>query len=204
MRSGASIRTRALAVILGVAFAGLAGRAGAKVPEPPRQLVISIYESEAAARQAMSAVKLAHDRGEFELEAYALVVKEANGKVKFKDKRAKGTIAGQAVAAVGGVLGARSGLGVASTTAGSVEYLTSNVVAMQPAMIDSLKGALDPGEAAVVSAVDAKHGPAAVKAQEPGATSVLKYDLPVTVTQPDDVRERSTPIPAPQVVPGSP
>jgi uncharacterized membrane protein len=201
MKSGAIIWKAAVAAILCVGFAGLDRPARAQPSDGRKQLVIAIYKSEAAAREALAQLKAMRDRGQLDLEAHELMVKDAGGKVKIKERRAKGTRAAQAVSAVGGVLGVRTGFGVGASVNEGAAYLTSNVIAMRPELVESLKVALEPGDAALVSAVDARNGPAATKLQEASAASVLTYDLPTVVVQPDGTKEPAAPIQRPQVRP---
>jgi hypothetical protein len=196
-----SIWKAALAAILCVAFAGLELPARAQPSDGRKQLLIAIYKSEAAARDALGQLKAMRERGQLDLEAHELMVKEGGGKVKIKERRAKGTRAAQAVSAIGGVFGVRTGFGVGASVNDGAAYLTSNVIAMRPELVESLKVALEPGDWALVTAVDARGGPAAAKLQEATAASVLTYDLPTVVVQPDGTKEPLAPIQRPQIRP---
>lgn len=201
MRSRAFSRRAALAGALVVAFVGAARAAPA---EAPNRILISIYQSEAAANLALGALKAASDRGELDLEARSLVVRGLDGRAKAHDKRAKGSIGGQTVAALSGLMGARGGLGVGASAATATNYLTSNVVAMPPNLLDQLKTALRPGEAAIISAVDAKGVENAARLQGEGATRVLTHDLPGFVPMPSGRPAAPAPFPVPHVPPGTP
>lgn len=203
MRSGGIIRKTALALV--VALAGATGVARAAPPaDVAKRLIVSFYKSEAAAEVALGGVKLANDQHQLVLQARALVVKGADGKVKVRDRRADGTRAGQTVAAVGGVMGSRAGLGVGASGTSAAEYLTGVTVGMPKAAVDMLKVALQPGDAAVVSAVDDKGAPTAVRVQSQGAVRVVTYDFPTLVPELPEAREPERPITVPPVPVGSP
>lgn len=202
MRSGGIIK-KAAALALAVALAGGAALAETP-PDLAKRLVISIYKSEAAADEALNGLKLASDQGALVLEARVLVVKGADGKVKVHDRRARGTRSGQAVAAIGGVMGARAGIGVGANGPGAAEYLTSVPVGMPKDLVDTLKVALRPGQAALVSAIDEKGAAIAARVQAQGAARVLTYDLPTIVKEPEGVPEPIRPIQQPPVPVGSP
>jgi uncharacterized membrane protein len=173
------------------------------VPEKPRRIIVSTYKTEAAAHEALDALKAARSRGDVTFESHTLVVKEANGKVKVRERRARGTRSGQAVAALTALLGARGGLGVGSTMTAASDYLTSDAVGMQQGAIALVQNALDPGDAAIVTAIDEKTADAAAKLQELGSTRILSHDMPRTVPQPEGPLP-SEPVQRPPVVPGSP
>jgi hypothetical protein len=211
MRSGTTIKgaaiVAALLVVVAVVVAVRVTRGVAQdfPPRPePERVSVSVYETEAEAREALSALEAAQDRGEVNLEARALVVRGADGKVKVKDRRAKGTRAGQAVAAMATVLGGRSGLGVGATATSAVQYLESNVIAMPQELVTAMQAALAPGQAAVVSAVDGKSVAAATALQQSSATVTMNHDLPTYVVPPENIRRKATPLPAPVIAPGSP
>jgi hypothetical protein len=192
----------ALALVL-----GLVGAPRAALPDSgARRIVISTYASEAAANQAFSALKAADERGELDLEARSLVVKAADGRVRAFDKRAPGTQSAQAVAAVSGLMGAKGAvaLGVGSTPASAASYLTSNVVAMPPALVGQLKTVLRNGEAAIISSVDARGAAYAARLQGAGAARVLTHDMPGYVPIPAGRTEPLVPLPVPVIPPGSP
>jgi uncharacterized membrane protein len=199
-----TIKWAALAAALLFVFASGGGPARGAPKEEARRLLVSIYDNEAAAAEALRSLKAARDRGAVAVDSYALVAKEPNGKVKLRERRAKGTRPGQAVAAIGGVLGVQTGTGLGSNTAAATEYLTSNVVGMQKELVASLRDTLPPGGAALVAAVGQKHADAAAQVQEVGATRVLTYDLPATLEVDEDARAVGQPMPKAVVVPGSP
>jgi hypothetical protein len=173
---------------LAVAFALslLMGTARAvTVPDVPRRITISIYPSEAAANAVMDALKDAKDRGDLDLESRELITKSAKGRSKGHDRRTRETRSGQAVAAIAGVMGAKTGIGAG--------VLTSNRVGMTPELVDSLKVALGPGDAAVVSSVGEKSAAVAAQIQAEGATRVLTHDIPALIAQPPVKRVPPTP-----------
>lgn len=173
--------------------------------EAPNRILISLYDTEAAANLALGALKAASDRGELDLEARSLVVRGLDGTVKAHDKRAKGTRGGQTVAALSGLMGARGGLGVGASPAIATDYLTSNSVAMPKALVAQLKTALRPGGAAIISAVDAQGAEAAARLQGEGAARVLTHDLPGYMPMPSGrTAVPAAPFPVPHVPPGSP
>jgi hypothetical protein len=181
---------------LAVAFALslLMGTARAvTVPDVPRRITISIYPSEAAANAVMDALKDAKDRGDLDLESRELITKSAKGRSKGHDRRTRETRSGQAVAAIAGVMGAKTGIGAGASAANGADFLTSNRVGMTPELVDSLKVALGPGDAAVVSSVGEKSAAVAAQIQAEGATRVLTHDIPALIAQPPVKRVPPTP-----------
>jgi hypothetical protein len=193
-----------------VAVVGLVGAVGALRAALPdsgaRRIVISTYGTEAAANQAFGVLKLADERGELDLEARSLVVKAMDGKVKAFDKRAPGTQSAQAVAAVSGLMGVKAGVtvGVGASARSASDYLTSSVVAMPPALVAQLKNVLRPGEAAIISSVDARGSGRAAGIQGAGAARVLTHDMPGYVAIPPGKTEPLMPMPVPVIPPGTP
>jgi uncharacterized membrane protein len=204
MGSHATIKRAALAVALLFTFASGAGPAQAAPRDDSSKLLVSIYDNEVPADAALRALKSARDRGAIASEAYALVIRDASGKVKLRERRARGTRGGQTVAAVGGVLGVRTGTGLGASATEATDYLMSNVVGMQKELVDSLRDTLPVGGAALVTTVDGKSAAAASEIQEAGAARVLSYDFPDAIPKPAGVREPPAPVQRPAVVPGSP
>jgi uncharacterized membrane protein len=199
------MRPAAVGVALLVALTGAASVArGAPTvandpPTEPGRLIVAIYKSEAAAGEALKSLRAVEASGVLKLDARALIVKEPNGRLKVRDKRARGTRGGQAVAAIAGLMGANIGLGVGANTTSATNYLTSNVVGMQRDAVEEMKGALAPGDSAIIIAVDERGADAATRQLE-GADRSMSYALPGAVPLPEG-RLPSEPIQRPQVVP---
>jgi hypothetical protein len=204
MSSRENIKGATLAIAFVASLVGGAVPLRAAPAEVPNRILISIYGSESAANVVLGALKAASDRGELNLEARSLVVKGTDGRTRSHDKRAPGSRAGQTVAALSGLMGARGGVGVGASPTLASDYLTSNVVAMPRNMVDQLKTTLRPGEAAIISAVDAQGAEAAARLQSEGATRVLTHDLPGYLPMPSGRTVPSTPFPVPHVPPGTP
>lgn len=198
MRLGAAIWGAALVL------ASSGGVAHGAPLETPARVIVSIYGTEAQAREGLQVLKMAQDRGEVDLEAHAIFAKDAGGKVKVHERRAKGTRAGQAVVAIGAVMGARAGIGVGANLSSGTSYLISNVIGMKSDLIETLMAALPPGQAAVVTAVAERTADAAEELQQAGAERMMSYALPTAVTQPPGVGQPSAPMPRPRTPPGAP
>jgi hypothetical protein len=186
-----------LATAVIIALAGIERTSQSQTPpEPPRRIVVSIYNSETAANDAADAVRLAADQRQVALDAHLLVVKGDDGKVKASDRRARGTRSGQAVAAIGGLMGGGGSVGVGATATTASEYLTSNLVSMPKDLVETLRVSLSPGDAAVISSVDEKGAAEATRLQAEGAERVLTHDMPTVLAQPA-ARPAPTPPPFP-------
>jgi len=90
---------------------------------------------------------------------------------------------------------------VGASATEAVAYLSSNMIAMPPAEIASLQVGFEPGEVALVSAVDARRAQTAAKLQEAGSSRILTHNLPTAIPQPDGTMELPAPMQPPQLVP---
>jgi uncharacterized membrane protein len=205
MRSRTAVSWAALvaaAVLLAFAFASV--RKPAQARDEARRLLVSVYDNEAPAAEALRAVKAARDRGDVDVEAYELVAKNPDGKIKLRERRARGTRPAQAVTAVGGVFGVSTGMGLGASSSASIAYLRSNLIGMPDELVFTLRDVLPAGGAAVVVAVDEKRSDVASSVLAVGAARVLTHDLPATIEQAEGFKEPRVPISRPVVVPGSP
>jgi hypothetical protein len=151
---------------------------------PPMRLNYSTYRASADATAAISALRAAEEKGTLRLEAFALVGKDAGGKVTILDRRQPDSKAGSAVASVTALLvGGRTPATTTPVGGGTAAFLTGADVRMSRDTMNEIKASLLPGETALVTVVLERWAPAAGKLQETNAERVLTHAIPGMSTQ---------------------
>lgn len=168
---------------------------------PPLRLNYSTYRATADATDAIRAMRAAEQKGALKLEAFALVGKDAGGKITIIDRRQPDNRAGGAVASLVNVLVGTTPAAASPVGGGAPSYLRGNDVRMSRDTIDKIKSSLLPGETALVTVVEERWAPAAGRLQEVKAERILTHGLPSMSAAPgfDD----ATRDPQPDYVPKS-
>jgi uncharacterized membrane protein len=170
-----SIRTwGATAAVAVMTWAGLAKGASTA----PQTLVYASYDNEQGATQAFNAMKESQKQGAIQIESYAVIAKDQNGRVHVQSTQKSGAKAGAVVGALVGVLGGPPGVAVGAGAGGAIGYLTGESVGIPHEDIKAIKAALKPGTSAVVAVVDERWVSDAERALHEGnAREVLDHQL---------------------------
>lgn len=151
---------------------------------PPLRLNYATYKSQADATAAISALRAAEEKGTIRLESFALLGKDAGGKVTILDRRQPDNRAGSTVASVTALLvGGRTPATTTTVGGGTAAYLTGADVRMSRETMNEMKASLLPGESALVTVVVERWAPTAGKLQEVNAERVLTHLIPGASTQ---------------------
>jgi uncharacterized membrane protein len=123
----------------------------------PRSLLVGVFNSENGAMDAFKELKEVQKTNKIEIDSYAVVSKNAKGRVSVHDTQQRdsrwGAVAGGVVGLlVMGPVGAAAGAGAGGLTG----WLTGKSVGLPQQDIDNIKAALEPNTSAVVAVVDNK------------------------------------------------
>jgi uncharacterized membrane protein len=166
--------TVAAAVAAPAAFA-IPVAAAADQPAPLTVLYAE-YPNDKAADQALKAIKAADKEGSIKVESYAVVRKDAEGKVSVKDQRRRKTVGGAVVGGLIGLLGGPVGVAVGAGVGGTAGHLMS--AGMDRDTLRQIEASLQPGESAVIAVVQERWVADTRKAlQAAQARQVLTDDL---------------------------
>jgi uncharacterized membrane protein len=152
MRLSSLYATRLIAVSV-FAIVGLAGRARAQ-EEAPQSLVYAVYDGEDGAKKAFQAMQESQKQGVIKIDSYAVVSKDANGRVHVKSTQKGGAKAGAVIGALVGLLGGPAGVAIGAGAGGGIGYLTGNAVGIPREDIDAIKSSLEPNTSAMVVVLD--------------------------------------------------
>jgi hypothetical protein len=145
---------------------------------PPSRLNYSTYQAASDAAAVISALRAAEEKGVLKVESFALLAKDASGKVTILDRRQPETRAGGTVASVVALVSGTTNATSSSITGGSAAFLVGSNVRMSRETMNKLKASLLPGETAVVTVVEERWGPPVGKLQELNAQRVFTHLIP--------------------------
>ena len=142
-------RTVASLVVAG-GLAWAASTARAQEPEAA-SLVYAVYDNEGGAMNAFKAMQQAQKQQVIEMESYAVVSKDAKGKVHVQRSNQKtGTIAGSVVGGLIGAIGGPAG----SAAGGLMGRAAGEATGIPTEDIKAIKDTLQPGSSALIAVVD--------------------------------------------------
>jgi uncharacterized membrane protein len=157
--------------LLAVTVALLASTAVLAAAPPGQYLIYAAYSSELAARDVLTALRSAEDRGVIRLDSYAVVVEGADGKARVEDQRDSGT-------AIDAIVEMMGGPAMAASTGGSARYLTGPAVAMPAETVQQIRDSLRPGEAAIVVLAGESWAAEVRRLQQAEATRIVTHPVP--------------------------
>jgi uncharacterized membrane protein len=126
----------------------------ARAQESPQTLVYAVYDSENGAKDAFNAMKQSQKEGVIHIDSFAVISKDAKGKVHVQSTQKRGAKAGAVIGALIGVLGGPVGAAVGAGAGGGLGYLTGEAVGIPQEDINAIKSSLQPSTSAVVAVVD--------------------------------------------------
>jgi uncharacterized membrane protein len=127
----------------------------ARAQQTPQSLIYAVYDNETGAMDAYKSLQQAQREKVVRLESYAVVSKDANGKVHVqRSNQKKGTIAGAVVGGLIGSLGGPAGAAVGATAGGAMGRATGEAFGIPREDIKAIKDTLAPGSSALIAVVD--------------------------------------------------
>ena len=139
-----------------LAIAGIGWLAGtAHAVESTHSLVYAVYDNEEGAMSAFKAMQSAQEQNAIRLESWAVVSKDAKGRVHVQRSNQKeGTIAGVVVGGLIGALGGPAGAAAGATAGGFLGRAGGEAVGIPTEDIHAIKENLSPSSSAVIAVVD--------------------------------------------------
>ena len=144
--------------VVGIAIALAAGIGGGAVAHAQdgvsRTLIYAAYSGQNRAGEVFKTMQSAQGATGEHIESFAVVSKDANGKVTVRDQRHRDAGVGAVVGGVIGVLGGPLGVAVGAGVGGAAGYLTGDAVGIPIDKVESMKNALTPNTSALVVVLD--------------------------------------------------
>jgi len=139
------------AVLIAPVAGGAAPRAASQRSET---LIYATYDGQNTASQVFKSMQSGQaGTGEY-IESYAVVSKDAKGKVHVQDQRKRDGGVGAVIGGVIGLIGGPMGVAAGATAGGSIGYLTGNAVGIPRDKVESMKASLTPNTSAIIVVLD--------------------------------------------------
>ena len=119
-----------------------------------QSLVYATYEGEDTAGQVFKTMKENQKATGEKILSYAVVSKDAKGKVHVRDQRKTDARIGAILGGVIGVVGGPAGAVAGAAAGGSLGYLTGNEVGISKENVETMKTSLTPGSSALAVILD--------------------------------------------------
>ena len=146
---------RAKTIITTLFVAGLAWAATPAHADEPLSLVYAVYDNEAGAMSAYKSLQQAQREQIVKIQSFAVVSKDASGKVKVqRSNQKRGTIAGAVVGGILGSLGGPAGVAVGATAGGAMGHATGEAFGIPREDINAIKDTLPAGSSALIAVLD--------------------------------------------------
>jgi uncharacterized membrane protein len=144
--------------VVGIAIALATGFGGGAVAHAndiaSQTLVYAAYNGQSRAAEVFKTMQSAQGETGEHIESFAVVSKDAKGKVTVHDQRHRDAGVGAVVGAVIGVVGGPLGVAVGAGVGGAAGYLTGDAVGIPLDKVESMKKALTPNSSALVVVLD--------------------------------------------------
>jgi len=145
------IRSSAVMAIAVALAAGIGGGTPVHAQDGvPRTLIYAAYSGQNKAGEVFKSMQSAQGSTGEHIESFAVVSKDANGKVTVRDQRHRDAGVGAVVGGVIGVLGGPLGVAIGAGVGGATGYLTGDAVGIPVDKVESMKNALTPNTSALV------------------------------------------------------
>jgi uncharacterized membrane protein len=148
VRSAVGCTAVALALAIGAGAVAQAQDVASKT------LVYAQYDGQKRAGEVFKSMQAAQGSTGERIESFAVVSKDAKGKVTVHDQRQVGTGVGAVVGAVVGLVGGPVGVAVGAGVGGATGYLTGDAVGIPLEKVQSMEKALTPNSSALVVLLD--------------------------------------------------
>jgi hypothetical protein len=141
-------------ILLG--FAGLSIIGAAALAQTPNRLalVCAFYAGEAAAASAHERMKTSESFFGQGVQSFAVLTKDINGNTRVIGRKSGAPLPTRIVQAAASLTGAPQGAAYTSDSVSQRDFLSSAQVGLPEAGVNRLKGALGPGQSAIIAVVD--------------------------------------------------
>jgi len=119
-----------------------------------QSLIYAAYQGEDTAGNVFKEMKANQKATGEHIDSYAIVSKDAKGKVQVRDQRKRDAKIGAVLGAVIGVVGGPAGAAAGAAAGGSLGYLTGNEVGISKDMVNDMTQSLTPGSSALAVVLD--------------------------------------------------
>jgi len=144
--------------VVGIAIAWAAGLGGGAVAYAQdvasQTLVYAAYNGQNRAAEVFKTMQSAQGATGERIESFAVVSKDAKGKVTVRDQRHRDAGVGAVLGGVVGLVGGPVGVAVGAGVGGATGYLTGDAVGIPIDKVESMKKALTPNSSALVVVLD--------------------------------------------------
>jgi uncharacterized membrane protein len=155
MRAQTVVGRIAASVAAGLFACGIGMAALSAATQHPQTLIYAVYDGQDTAGKVFASMKSAQGAATGEvIESYAVVSKDAKGKVKVRDQRKRDAAVGSLLGGVIGLIGGPMGIAAGASAGGSIGYLTGDAVGIPREKVDSMKASLVPNSSALVVVLD--------------------------------------------------
>jgi uncharacterized membrane protein len=155
MRAQTGVSRITASVAAGLVACGTAMAAISAANQHPQTLIYAVYDGQDTAGKVFASMKSAQGAATGEvIESYAVVSKDANGKVKVRDQRKRDTAVGSLLGGVIGLIGGPMGVAAGASAGGAIGYLTGDAVGIPREKVESMKASLVPNSSALVVVLD--------------------------------------------------
>jgi len=145
------MKRSAVAAIAVVLAAGIGGGMPVHAQDGvSRTLIYAAYSGQNRAGEVFKSMQSAQGPTGEHIESFAIVSKDANGKVTVRDQRHRDAGVGAVVGGVIGVVGGPLGVAIGAGVGGATGYLTGDAVGIPIDKVESMKTALTPNTSALV------------------------------------------------------
>jgi len=128
-----------------------AGSARLRAADRAETLIYAVYDGQDTAGQVFKSIRAAQGSQTGErIESYAVVSKDAKGKVIVRDQRGRDAGIGAVIGGVIGLVGGPAGVAAGAVAGGAVGYLTGDAVGIPRDKVEGMRNALTPNSSALV------------------------------------------------------
>jgi uncharacterized membrane protein len=142
-----------IGALAAIVIVGAFGIVRAQTPVP-QTLVYAVYDSENGAKDAYQAMKQSQKEGVIHIDSFAVISKDAKGRVHVQSTQKRGALGGAVVGALVGLIGGPAGAAAGAAAGGGLGFLTGETVGIPRDDIKAIKSSLEPGNSAIVAVVD--------------------------------------------------
>lgn len=144
-----------VASFVAVAIAGVAGGAAVgAASQRSESVVYAVYDGQGTAAQVFKTIQNGQYATGERIESYAIVSKDAKGKVKVRDQRSRDGAVGAVIGGIVGMIGGPMGITAGAAAGGSVGYLTGEAIGIPRDRIEYMKTSLTPNRSALIVVLD--------------------------------------------------
>jgi uncharacterized membrane protein len=146
---------RCVAASLASAIVLAGGATSVRAAVRAQTLIYAVYDGQDTAGQVFKTMRAAEgwQTGE-RIQSYAVVSKDAKGRVTVRDQRRRDAAIGAVIGGVIGLVGGPAGVAAGAAAGGAVGYLTGDAVGIPREKVESMHDSLTPNTSALVVVLD--------------------------------------------------